>query len=479
MQTFETLGISQSLVAGLNKGGIQVPTGIQAQVIPLALEGKDIIGQSATGTGKTLAFLLPIFERIDTARRETQAIIIAPTHELAIQILRQVELLAKNSELPVTSTSIIGNVNIARQIDKLKERPHILVGSAGRILELIQKKKISAQTVLTIVIDEGDRLLDDKNLDAVRAVVKSTLKERQIMLFSATVTPEALQQAKKFMFEPEIITVEGTPGDMPDITHLYFLAEQRDKIEMLRKVVALIHNERVLVFINRNDEIESVTAKLEYHGLKAASIHGSSFKGDRKKSLEDFRKGKVQLLVASDVAARGLDITGVNYVFNLDVPEDPQVYLHRIGRTGRAGKSGIAMSIITKPELALVNKYEKLLNIKVVEKYMANGKILDKGKTVDTGKPEKKPMGKGKPGENSKALEKGKTFDKVKVNPKATDKARQFDKPRTSPKPTDKAKTMEKSKPIEKNKPLDKAKSIDKVKVVDKNKPRYQTKVKV
>ena len=380
IESFETLGISAPLAAGLDKAGIKVPTGIQSRVIPLALTGKDIIGQSATGTGKTLAFLLPIFQRIDIAKRETQVIIIAPTHELAIQILRQVEMLAKNSDLPITSTSIIGNVLISRQIDKLKERPHILVGSSGRILELIQKRKITSQTIKTIVLDEADRLLDERNAESVKAVIKTTLKDRQIMLFSATITPETLAQAKKIMNEPEVLMVEGQVGDRPDITHLYFLAEQRDKIEMLRKIVALIHGERVLVFVNRSEEIETTAAKLEYHGLKAAGIHGSSFKGDRKKSLEDFRKGKIQLLVASDVAARGLDIIDVNYIFNLDVPEDPQVYLHRVGRTGRAGKSGIAMNIVTKVELPLIKKYEKLLNVTITEKYMANGKILDKVK---------------------------------------------------------------------------------------------------
>ena len=383
IESFERLGISAPLVAALRVAEIEVPTPIQSQVIPLALLGKDIIGQSATGTGKTLAFLLPLFQRIDIGKRETQVMIIAPTHELAIQTLRQVELLAKNSGIPVTSTSIIGNVNIARQIDKLKDKPHIIVGSSGRILELIQKKKITSQTIKAIVIDEADRLLDDKNIESVKAVIKTTLRDRQIMLFSATITPETLEQAKKIMHEPEVLTIEGQIGDMPDITHLYFLAEQRDKIEVLRKIVALIHNERVLIFINKSEEIETTVAKLEYHGIKAAGIHGSSFKGDRKKSLEDFRKGKIQLLVASDLAARGLDITGVNYVFNLDMPEDPQVYLHRVGRTGRAGKSGIAMNIITKPELSLINKYEKLLKINIQPKYMANGKILDKIKNID------------------------------------------------------------------------------------------------
>ncbi|MBP2626082.1 MAG: box helicase domain protein [Firmicutes bacterium] len=399
IESFEQLGLSAALVAGLRVAGIEVPTAIQSQVIPLALLGRDIIGQSATGTGKTLAFLLPLFQRIDTGKRETQVIIIAPTHELAIQILRQVEMLSKHSGLPVTSTSIIGNVNIARQIDKLKDKPHILVGSSGRILELIQKKKIISQTIKTIVIDEADRLLDDKNMDTVKAVIKTTLKDRQIMLFSATITPDTLEQAKKIMHAPEVLTIEGQIGDMPDITHLYFLAEQRDKIEVLRKIVALINNERVLIFINKSEEIETTAAKLEYHGLKAAGIHGSSFKGDRKKSLEDFRKGKIQLLVASDVAARGLDITGVNYVFNLDMPEDPQVYLHRVGRTGRAGKSGIAMSIITKNELALINKYEKVLKIKIAPKYMAKGKILDKVKTIDqaSAQDKVKPLNKAKP----------------------------------------------------------------------------------
>ncbi|MDF2633256.1 MAG: box helicase domain protein [Pelosinus sp.] len=378
-ESFEKIGIVATLAAGLGKAGINAPTGIQTKVIPLSLLGKDIIGQSATGTGKTLAYLLPLFQKIDTSKREMQVMILAPTHELAIQIQRQIEILSKNSGLSVTSTPIIGNVNIARQIEKLKEKPHIIVGSSGRILELIQKKKITSQTIRTIVIDEADRLLDDKNVDSVKAVLKTTLKERQIMLFSATITPKTLELAKGIMREPEMITVAEEFGDRPDISHMYFVAEQRDKIEVVRKMVRLVNAERALVFINKSDDIEETTEKLVYHGLKAAGIHGSSIKGDRKKSLEDFRKGKVQLLVASDVAARGLDIVDVDYVFNLDMPEDPQVYLHRVGRTGRAGKSGIAISIVTKQEIALIHKYEKILKLNIAAKQMEHGKIFDKG----------------------------------------------------------------------------------------------------
>lgn len=380
MSEFEKIGISAQLAAGLVKIKIEVPTGIQAKVIPLSLAGRDIIGQSATGTGKTLAYLLPLFQKIDVSKREMQAMILAPTHELAIQIQRQIETLSLNTGVAVTSAPIIGNVNISRQIDKLKEKPHVIVGSSGRILELIQKKKITSQTIKTIIIDEADRLLDDKNVDSVKAVLKTTLKERQILMFSATITPNTLRIAKEIMRDPEVITIAEDSNGRPDISHMYFVAEQRDKIEVIRKMVRLVDAKRALVFINKSDDIEETTEKLVYHGLKAASIHGSSVKGDRKKSLEDFRKGKVQLLVASDVAARGLDIVGIDYVFNLDLPEDPQVYLHRVGRTGRAGESGIAISIITKQEVSLIRKYEKILKINIAAKQMEHGKIVDKNK---------------------------------------------------------------------------------------------------
>ena len=375
-ETFEKLGIIAPLVTGLHKADITVPTAIQTQVIPLALLGKDIIGQSATGTGKTLAYLLPLFQKLDLAKREMQAIILAPTHELSIQIQRQIEIIAKNSDIPVTSTPIIGNVNISRQIDKLKEKPHIIVGSSGRILELIQKKKITSQTIKTIIIDEADRLLDDKNLDSVKAVIKTTLKDRQLLLFSATITKKTLDRAEEIMREPEVIKVIGQTDVAPDISHMYFLTEHRDKIEVLRKLVRIINVERALVFVNRGDDIEITAEKLNYHGLKAAGLHASLVKGDRKKAIEDFRKGKLQLLVATDVAARGLDIPGVAYVFNLDMPEDPQSYLHRVGRTGRAGHSGTAISIVARQEAALINKYEKALKIKISVKHMSKGRII-------------------------------------------------------------------------------------------------------
>ena len=376
--SFSNLGIDAVLVKALHKEGLTVPTAIQAEVIPQALAGRDVIAQSATGTGKTLAYLLPLFAKIDAAKRENQAIILAPTHELAIQIQRQMEILARNAELAVTSAPLIGNANIARQIDKLKERPHIVVGSGGRILELIQKKKITAQTIKTIILDEADRLLDDHNQETVKAVIKTTLKERQILLFSATITRQTHERSGSFLRNPAVITVrEQAAGTAGSIAHMYFMCERRDKVEMLRKLVHSTKLKQALVFVNRSEDLELTAAKLNYHGLKAASLHGTFVQADRKKALDDFRSGKVQLLVASDIAARGLDISGIEYIFNLDLPEEPAVYLHRAGRTGRAGRSGTVISIIAKQESGLIQAYEKALKITVRAKQIAYGKISD------------------------------------------------------------------------------------------------------
>lgn len=374
---FESLGLNSALVEALKKEGISEPTEIQMKSIPLALENKDIIGQSETGSGKTLAFLLPIFQKIDPSKRETQAIILAPTHELVVQIDKQIKLLSQNSNLNITSTTIIGEVNVKRQIDKLKEKPHIIVGSSGRVLELIKKKKISAHTIKTIVIDECDRLLDQNNITSVKEIIKSTMRDRQLMIFSATITEKTLDIAKDLVKDAEIIKAKETLVVNPNINHLYFLTEQRDKIELLRKLLASTNPKRAIVFINETDNIQMTTLKLQYHHINAQSIHGSSSKEERQKTLEDFRKGKTQVLVSSDLAARGLDIKGLTHIFNLDLPENPKDYLHRTGRTGRAGNSGVAISLVTKVELSKITRYKKDFNIKIDEKTIYKGRIMD------------------------------------------------------------------------------------------------------
>jgi superfamily II DNA/RNA helicase len=376
-QSFAELGIHSALVQGLRKAGITMPTQIQEEVIPEVLAGKDVVGQSATGTGKTLAFLLPLFQKIDHARRDTQAIILAPTHELAMQIFREAQLLADNSGLPVTAAVIIGDVNIARQIDRLKERPHLLVGSSGRILELIQKRKINAQTVKTIVLDEADRLMDDNHRVSVAAIIKATQKDRQLLLFSATIPATALEKAVGISNDAVVVAIAAPTAVPAEIEHLYFVVETRDKIEFLRKLLASLQVDRALVFINTSAAIEETVAKLCHHGVAATGIHGSSVKKDRQGAMESFRDGRTGVLVASDLAARGLDIAGVRCVINLELPEDPQAYQHRAGRTGRAGATGMTISIVDQAEEKRIAFLQKKLNVKIMPKRLAFGKIID------------------------------------------------------------------------------------------------------
>ena len=378
IELLKTLNMNATLAKALEKENIVTPTDVQQKVIPEAIKNKDLIVQSETGTGKTLAYLLPLFQKLKPLNKEMQAIILAPTHELAIQIQRQIEKLSLNSEVKLTSTPIIGNVNIIRQIDKLKERPNIIVGSPGRILELIKKKKIFAHTIKTIILDEADRLIDENNIENVKAIIKTTLKERQIMMFSASISKDTEKLAKEIMKEPEFIKGQADILVPATIEHIYFLVEQRDKIDVLRKLIGILNPPKAIVFVNRTDEIDMFTDKLKYHGLKVASIQGANIKLDRMKTMGEFRKGDIQLLIASDIAARGLDIEGVTHIFNLSIPEEPKDYLHRVGRTGRKGNTGIAVSIITDRELPLIKEYKKILKIDIAEKGMFKGVIIDK-----------------------------------------------------------------------------------------------------
>lgn len=411
-----TLGLDTSLAKALEKQGITVPTEIQTKAIPEAIQNKDLIVQSETGTGKTLAYLLPLFHKVDPSKKEMQAIILAPTHELALQILRQIERLTQDSDVKITSAPIIGNVNIDRQIDKLKERPHIIVGSSGRILELIKKKKISAHTVKTIILDEADRLLDVHNADSVKAVIKSTMKDRQLLVYSASISKKAEEQARELMKEPLVIRSE-TKISVPDtIEHIYFTCEQRDKIDVLRKLIRILNPEKALAFVANGEELSVLVEKLKFHKVNAEGIQGASFKLERKKVMDDFRSGKLQLLVATDLAARGIDIENLTHVFNLNVPEQPNDYLHRAGRTGRKGNRGVCISIVSPRETEFLKQISNRFNISFVQKDLKMGEIVDAKK-------------QSKPKSNSISKE-GKTT--VKEGKKAFNKSDNKDLPRKS-----------------------------------------------
>lgn len=386
--TFNDLKLNSNIIEGLKKQGITVPTAIQSAAILPALENKDIIGEAFTGSGKTLAYLLPIFHKIDVSKREMQAIVLAPTHELALQIENQIKLLSDNSGFPVTSLSIIGEVNINNQIKKLKEiKPHIIVGSTGRILDLIKKKKITSHTIKTIVIDEGDNLLDPKRAQVTKDIIKTTMRDRQLMIFSASIKPETLVTAKELMKDPVVIKAEDKPAMNPNIEHMLFVCDRRDKFETLRKIIVAAKPEKAIVFVNDNEDIELTTVKLNYHSKDCFAMNGKISKEDRKLAIESFRNGKIKILVSSDVTARGLDVEGITHVFHLDLPLKLNEYLHRSGRTARGTSSGISICIATVKQLNIIKKYEKEFNIKFAEKKVFGGNIEDAKFSSNENKP--------------------------------------------------------------------------------------------
>lgn len=388
---FVPLGLSPALLSALEKQDITQPTEIQHRLLPELLAGKDVIGRSETGSGKTLAYLLPIFERLDLSVRGTQAIILTPTHELAAQVFRQAELLQENSGIDAGCALLIGAAGIARQVERLKSKPRIVIGSTGRILDLIRRRKIQAHLVKIIVLDEGDRLLEDGNISDVREVIRATLKERQIAILSASISAETKARASGLM-KPDFAVVEAESAVVPKgLSHYYILSSPREKFVNLRKILAGEKPEKAIVFLNNPENIEVTVDKLCYHGIKAAGIYGTAGKLERKTALADFREGRVSVLVASDIGSRGLDIEGVTHIINLDVPEEPTHYLHRAGRCGRKGLPGTAITIVTPYERRWVHKYEKAWGLQFVQKEMSYGQLVNSSKTKkDIAKPAKK-----------------------------------------------------------------------------------------
>ena len=375
-EKFLKLGLGEDLVQAMDKMNFIDPTPIQEQAIPKALIGENIVGQSATGTGKTLAYLLPLVQKIDVNSSAVQAIVLAPTYELAMQINQHLQKLLEMSALPVRNLALIGGANVARQIEKLKKKPQIIVGSAGRIIELQKKGKLKLQQVKMLVLDEFDRLLDDQNQESIAKVQQMVARDCQYLLFSATAPGKALDRAD-FLAKPQIIKVNDRAILQPQIENCYFLVEFRDKVEMLKKLSKTLAVKRALVFVNKAYDVDVALEKLIHGGMKAASLVGSSDKISRQKAIADFTKGNINLLLATDIAARGLDIPNVDYVFNLDLPENEKVYLHRVGRTGRAGAKGTAITLVDSKEITKFAAIGQKLQVKFLAKKLAQGQVMD------------------------------------------------------------------------------------------------------
>ena len=440
--SFQTVLNHDALAQALAKQNIIEPTDIQAKVIPLLLEGRDVIGQAHTGSGKTLAYLCPVLMRIDPSAKQAQTLILAPTHELVMQIYRLAQQLCKDANLDIKCMSIIGEANINNQITKLKEKPQIIVGTPGRVLDLIKKKKINCQTIRTVIIDEMDNLLDNTNQQTMQEIIKSMLRDRQLAAFSATASANTMELLQGHMHDPVVVVSEAQVKMNPNIDHFYLIGEQRDKFVQLRKLLHALdeESERVLIFMNDGPELDFIVDKLNYHKIRTYSLHGIVDKEERQKAMDEFRKGKIKVLVSSDLAARGLDIPDITHVINMDFPAEPNEYIHRAGRTARGTRKGQCYSLVNPRELAALRIYQRDFQIEVKPVHLVKGKILDGAIKEFYKDPDRK-----KKTADKKSADK-KTTSKKNTSKKPTDKKPAAKKPTDKKKPAG-PKTAPKAKP--------------------------------
>lgn len=331
---FTDFELSDDLQKTIKESGFEEPTPIQAQTIPHVLAGKDIIGQAQTGTGKTAAFGLPILEHVDVNDPNVQALVVSPTRELAIQTQEELYRLGRAKHVKVQV--VYGGADIRRQIKNLKSHPQIIVGTPGRLLDHIRRHTVKLEHVQTLVLDEADDMLDMGFLPDIESIISETPADRQTLLFSATMPPAMKKIGVKFMTDPEQVTVKSKELTTDLVDQYYIKSKEFEKFDMLTRILDVQTPKLALVFGRTKRRVDEVSRGLEARGYNAAGIHGDLTQQRRSSILQKFRNGQISILVATDVAARGLDISGVTHVYNYDIPQDPDSYVHRIGRTGRA-----------------------------------------------------------------------------------------------------------------------------------------------
>ncbi|WP_281864896.1 DEAD/DEAH box helicase [Planomicrobium okeanokoites] len=365
------------------KTGFESIMPIQEQMIPEMLAGNDILAQSPTGSGKTLAYVLPILERVNPEKAATQAMIIAPSQELSMQIVNVLREWTEGTD--VTVAQLIGGANMQRQLEKLKKKPTIVVGTPGRLNELVKSKKLKMHEIRILVLDEGDQLMAREHRNVMKALIEKTQTERQLVLVSATITEEVELVADRLMQHPTRLQV--TVADMPmqgKVTHSFIKVDERDKTDLLRRI-SHIDNVKALAFVNNLDQLLMKENKLKFRDTKIVTLHSEMNKEERKGALDAFRKGEVSVLIATEVAARGLDIDSVTHVIHVDVPKTIDQYLHRSGRTGRAGKDGEVLTLLAYQDERHYKKFTKDLPSKPVQKIMHGGELIEgSSKTVNT-----------------------------------------------------------------------------------------------
>lgn len=359
---FESYNLQPFIIKALNGFDFNKPTEIQERMIPLILKGESAIGQSQTGTGKTLSYVLPILEKVDTRRQEVQAVITAPTRELAAQIYQQLLKVIEHdsSSQPITARCYIGGTDKQRTIEKLKVQPHIVVGTPGRIKDLMLEQALLIHTAKILVVDEADMMLDMGFIEDTDQIAGKMAVDLQILVFSATIPEKLKPFLKKYMENPTFVQIKSKNIAAENLQHYLLPSRHRNKKELVRESLLLFNPYLALVFTNTKKMAEELAGYLIKNGLKVGRIHGDLNPRERKKMMKQIQNLEYQYIVATDLAARGIDIAGVSHVINYELPSDLDFYVHRVGRTARAGFSGIALTIYDLSDEDALNRIEKM-----------------------------------------------------------------------------------------------------------------------
>jgi ATP-dependent RNA helicase DeaD len=363
LATFYDFDLDHKVIRAVTEMGFEEATPIQTETIPTALEGKDIIGQAQTGTGKTGAFGIPLINRINVEEAHVQALILAPTRELANQVAESLVKFGKHKG--VRTVVVYGGQDMRKQITDLKRKPHVVVATPGRLMDHMRRKTIRLNEVNMVVLDEADEMLNMGFVEDIETILKEVPTERQTLLFSATMPKRIEKLAQQFMSNPQLIAVKAKEVTMENIEQQYVEVHEKEKFDVLSRFMDIQSPELAIVFGRTKRRVDELSEALIKRGYRAEGIHGDLNQAKRDSVLRKFKGGLIDVLVATDVAARGLDISGVTHVYNFDLPQDPESYVHRIGRTGRAGKSGLAVTFATPREMDHVRTIEQITKKKM------------------------------------------------------------------------------------------------------------------
>lgn len=374
MIKFEDLSLSKELQEAINEMGFEEATPIQAKAIPLIFKGKDVIGQAQTGTGKTAAFGIPILDMIDSADKKLQAVILCPTRELAIQVAAELKTLSRYKDR-LRILPVYGGQPIKRQIRSLKKGVQIIIGTPGRIMDHMRRKTLKMENVRIVVLDEADEMLDMGFQEDIEAILRGIPKKRQMLMFSATMPKPILRLAKKYQKDPKLVKVVHKELTVPNIEQYYFEVKNKNKLEALCRIIDVYDPKLSLVFCNTKRKVDELLLQLQARGYSADGLHGDMTQPKRDRVMKRFKTGAIDILVATDVAARGLDVDDVDAVFNYDVPQNEEYYVHRIGRTGRAGRSGRAFTFVVGRDIYKLKDIQKYAKTKIVRQQVPT--VLD------------------------------------------------------------------------------------------------------